>query len=275
MSFRELLKVAQDNNCAIPSCNFIDFLTAKSYLRVAEKRKLPLILSFAQAHQEYLDFDEAILIGKYIKSIANVPVNLHLDHGEDFETIKKAVDIGFDSVMIDASMKNFDENVKLTRKVVEYAHSKNVAVEAELGHVGTGITYSSNSDNIYTEPNEAKIFVEKTEVDALAVSIGTAHGKYKGEPKISFDVLEKINNEIDTPLVLHGGSSSGDENLRNCVIKGITKVNIYTDFVTEAVRNLENTDDYFKLKEEIKTNVEKVLDHYYDVFLTDEMKGEF
>ncbi|MDO4594898.1 MAG: class II fructose-bisphosphate aldolase [Tissierellia bacterium] len=266
---KNLLEEAKKANCAIPSCNFIDFLTAKSYLRVAEKRKLPLILSFAQAHQEYLDFDEAVLIGKYIKSIANVPVNLHLDHGEDFETIKKAVDNGFDSVMIDASMKSFDENVKLTRKVVEYAHGKNVAVEAELGHVGTGITYSSNSDNIYTEPNEAKIFVEKTEVDALAVSIGTAHGKYKGEPKISFDVLEKINNEIDTPLVLHGGSSSGDENLRNCVIKGITKVNIYTDFVTEAVRNLENTDDYFKLKEEMKTNVEKVLDHYYDVFLTD------
>ena len=241
-------------------------------LAVAEKLGLPLVLAFAQVHQQFLSFDEAIAIGKYYAESAKVPVVLHLDHGTDKDSIFKAIDSGFSSVMIDASAESFEENVRRTKEIVDYAHLRGVVVEAEIGHVGEGSEYSdrNTSNNVYTTVGEAKKFCELTEVDSLAVSIGTAHGAYKGTPNIDFQRLAELRAAIETPLVLHGGSSSGDENLHRCATGGISKINIYTDFVLSAYKKVQERggNDYYAIRQAMKDGMMECLEHYYDVFDT-------
>jgi fructose-bisphosphate aldolase class II len=200
---------------------------------------------------------------------------LHLDHGTTPSLIKEAIDLGFTSVMIDASMKDFDENVKSTKEIIDYAHAHGVVVEAEIGHVGVGknigVSESEAEDSSsYTTVDSAVEFVKQTNVDSLAISIGTAHGLYKGIPKINFDRLKEIANAIPTPLVLHGGSSSGDDNLNRCALEGITKINIYTDFLVAAKKEIDekNPENYLALKSMAKQGMQKCLEHYYKVFNT-------
>lgn len=272
VSSKELFKIAREKKFAFPSANFIDQLSAAAHVETAEKLNLPLILSFAQVHQKYLPFDDAIEIGKYYAEKAKVPVVLHLDHGVDKDIIFKAVNAGFKSVMIDASSECLEENIRRTREIVEYAHLRGVVVEAEIGHVGEGDQYSTkdSSNNIYTTVEEAKIFAAQTEVDSLAISIGTAHGAYKGTPKIDFQRLAEIRDAIETPLVLHGGSSSGDLNLHRCATEGISKINIYTDFVLAAYKKVQEGqfEDYFAVRQAMKDGMMECLEHYYDVFDT-------
>ena len=202
---------------------------------------------------------------------ASVPVVLHLDHGESFETCKKAIDLGFTSVMIDASMKSFDENVATTSKVVEYAHARGVTVEAEIGHVASNFD-ENDTETMYTTAEEASEFAAKSGCDSLAISIGTAHGVYKAKaiPEISFDSLAAIRQATNVPLVLHGGSGSGDDNLSRCAKEGICKVNIYTDLYLAAMKALEDGDskDYFKVLKNLKKGMNECLEHYYKVFGT-------
>ena len=272
VSSKELFKIAREKKFAFPSANFIDQLSAAAHVETAEKLNLPLILSFAQVHQKYLPFDDAIEIGKYYAEKAKVPVVLHLDHGVDKDIIFKAVNAGFKSVMIDASSECLEENIRRTREIVEYAHLRGVVVEAEIGHVGEGDQYSTkdSSNNIYTTVEEAKIFAAQTEVDSLAISIGTAHGAYKGTPKIDFQRLAEIRDAIETPLVLHGGSSSGDLNLHRCATEGISKINIYTDFVLAAHKKVQEGrfEDYFAVRQAMKNGMMECLEHYYNVFDT-------
>ena len=195
-----------------------------------------------------------------------------MDHGQDEEIIKQAIELGFTSVMIDASQDEIETNIRRSKAITEYAHERGVVVEAEIGHVGTGNSYEfkETTDTIYTEVEEAARFAKETGVDSLAVSIGTAHGQYKGTPKISFERLEEIKNEVSIPLVLHGGSSSGDENLHKCAVSGINKINIFTDFITAAmdVINEEKPEDYFTLKRLVNQAIADTLSHYYKVFAT-------
>ena len=267
-----LFEKARELNFAIPSANYIDQLSASAYVEVAEEEGLPLILSFAQAHQQFCPYDDAIAIGKYYAENAKVPVVLHLDHGTDKDFIFKAIDAGFKSVMIDASFETFDENVRKTKEIVEYAHANGVVVEAEIGHVGGGDEYENQieSNNVYTTVEEAKKFAELTNVDSLAISIGTAHGTYKGTPSIDFERLVEIRNAIGVPLVLHGGSSSGDENLNRCAVNGISKINIYTDFLLAAYDSVEkaNAKTYFEVRKAMKDGMKDCLKHYYEVFET-------
>ncbi|MFA6941550.1 MAG: class II fructose-bisphosphate aldolase, partial [Clostridiaceae bacterium] len=267
VSSKELFKAARKNNFAIPATNFVDQNSIKAYIEVAEKLNLPVILAFAEAHKNYLSFDEALLLGKYYGEKAKVPAVLHLDHGTTKELIIRAIDEGFNSVMLDASMDSFEDNVKRTKEIVDYAHLRGVVVEAEIGHVGGGEDYKSkdDSDSIYTTAEEAKKFVELTNVDSLAVSIGTAHGAYKGTPVIDFDRLKEIRNAIDTPLVLHGGSSTGDDNLERCALNGISKINIYTDFVTAALKKSQSAkfSDYYDLRDALSEGMKECLEHYY------------
>lgn len=269
---KELFKEARKKNFAFPAPNYVDQNSAASYIAVAEELELPVILAFAEAHQSYLSFDEAVAIGKYYAEKANVPVVLHLDHGQTKKTIFKAIDQGFRSVMIDASAESFDENVRQTREIVKYAHLRGAVVEAEIGHVGGGDEYkdASHCDNIYTTVAEAKRFAELTEVDSLAISIGTAHGAYKGTPVIDFDRLAEIRDTVDIPLVLHGGSSSGDDNLSRCAEGGISKINIYTDLIVAAYTRAENDGfkGYYELRDAQRRGMMECLEHYYDVFKT-------
>jgi ketose-bisphosphate aldolase len=276
VSSKELFKVSRKNNFAIPATNFVDQGSIKAYIEVAEKLNLPIILAYAEVHKEFLSFDEAVYLGKYYAEKAKIPAVLHLDHGTTKELIIRAIDEGFKSVMIDASMDSFENNVKRTKEIVEYAHLRGVVVEAEIGHVGGGEDYNSKDDSgsIYTTVEEAKKFIELTEVDSLAVSIGTAHGAYKGKPVIDFGRLKEIRNAIDTPLVLHGGSSTGDDNLGRCATGGISKINIYTDLVTAAFNKCQNTksNDYYELRNAQTQGMKECLEHYYDVFQTKKFK---
>ena len=210
---KELFKKAQEGHYAIPSANVLDMESIKYHVGVAQELGLPLIVGVAEAHLgDNLTLEDAALVGKKYADAASVPVVLHLDHGMSVETCKKAIDLGFTSVMIDASMKSFEENVAITKEVVEYAKAKDVSVEAEIGHVASNFD-ENDTDALYTTAEEAKKFCEESGCDSLAISIGTAHGVYKAKaiPEISFDRLAEIHAATDVPLVLHGGSGSGDD----------------------------------------------------------------
>lgn len=270
---KDLFKKAQQRKFAIPAPNFIDVDWLKWHVEVAEELELPLILALAESHiGDSIALEDAAMIGKKYAENAKVPVVLHLDHGITPGVIKKAVDLGFSSVMIDASQDDFALNVKKTKEIVAYAHARGVVVEAEIGHVGSGENYENHqlTESEYTTVEDACRFVEATGVDSLAISIGTAHGMYKGIPEINFDRLREIAAAIDTPLVLHGGSSSGDENLNRCALNGITKINIFSDFLNAAMNEIQEQkpDHYLKVKACAKAGVQKCLRHYYAVFAT-------
>ena len=269
---KEVFKKAQEGHYAVPAANVLDMESIKNHISVAEKLGLPLIVGVAECHLgDSISLEDAALVGKKYASEASVPVVLHLDHGESYETCKKAIDLGFTSVMIDASMKSFEENVATTRKVVEYAHERGVTVEAEIGHVASNFD-ESDTETLYTTAAEASEFAKQSGCDSLAISIGTAHGVYKAKaiPEISFDSLAEIRKATSVPLVLHGGSGSGDDNLSRCAKEGICKVNIYTDLYLAAMKSLEEGDssDYFKVLKNLKAGMNACLEHYYSVFGT-------
>lgn len=269
---KELFKKAQEGHYAIPSANVLDMESIKYHVGVAQELGLPLIVGVAEAHLgDNLTLEDAALVGKKYADAASVPVVLHLDHGMSVETCKKAIDLGFTSVMIDASMKSFEENVAITKEVVEYAKAKDVSVEAEIGHVASNFD-ENDTDALYTTAEEAKKFCEESGCDSLAISIGTAHGVYKAKaiPEISFDRLAQIHAATDVSLVLHGGSGSGDDNLNRCAKEGISKVNIYTDLYLAAMASADESEakDYLSLRAAIKAGIQSCLKHYYAVFET-------
>lgn len=272
VSAKEILKKAQEGHYAVPSANVLDVESIKHHVGVAEELGLPLMIGVAECHLgDNLTLEDAALVGKKYAEAASVPVVLHLDHGMSVETCKKAIDLGFTSVMIDASMKSFDENVATTKEVVAYAHERGVAVEAEIGHVASNFD-KNDTDALYTTAEEAKAFAEASGCDSLAISIGTAHGVYKAKaiPEISFGRLAEIHVATDVPLVLHGGSGSGDENLNKCAKEGISKVNIYTDLYLAAMASAKESGakDYLSLRAAIKAGMQECLKHYYSVFET-------
>lgn len=239
VAMKEMLAQAQKGHYAVPSPDFWDSVSARAFVTAAQKVGSPVILSYAPIHRELLSLEEAAEIGRFYAERVDVPVALHLDHGTDLEMVKKAIALGFTTVMIDASAKPFEENVRITKEVTDYAHPLGIDVEAEIGHVGAEDEAGPHalSSTSYTEPDAARQFVELTGVDALAVSIGTSHGAYKnGTPHINFEILQQIREKTDVPLVLHGGSGSGDENLRKCAEMGICKINIYTDYISAALK---------------------------------------
>ncbi|MGX7195808.1 class II fructose-bisphosphate aldolase [Enterococcus olivae] len=269
---KELFHQAQTNNYAIPAPNFIDVESMKAYLEVAEELQVPIILALAESHLDLISLEEAALNGKYFAEKASVPVVLHLDHGMTPEVIKKAVDLGFTSVMIDASQEEFQVNVDRTKEIIAYAHAKGVVVEAEIGHVGSGENYENHeeTDSQYTTLEDALRFIEETAVDSLAISIGTAHGIYQGIPEINFDRLHEIARSVKTPLVLHGGSSTGDVKLKRCAQEGISKINIFSDLLQAAYSKVNETTpkDYLQIKQVAKEGMQTCLKHYYGVFET-------
>ncbi len=268
---KKMLEDFHNSPYALPSPDFFNLDTLKCHIEVAEELNMPLLLAFADSLQGYgLDMEEAAMLGRYYGEKAGVPVALHLDHGSCVEVCKKAADLGFTSVMIDASSEPFEENVRRTKEVVEYCRPLGITVEAEIGHVGQGSEFvdASKNDNVYTTVEECRKFVELTGVDSVAISIGTAHGAYKGTPVINFERLQEIRNAVDVPLVLHGGSSSGDENLKKCAELGISKINIFTDIVTRGYEIYKTSDakSFMNLSVEAHNGMKEVLKHYYNLF---------
>ena len=227
---RDLLLDAQRNKYAVGAFNVENMEMVLAVLNAAEDTKSPVIMQTTPGTVKYAGADIYFANIKTAAERAKVPVACHLDHGSSFAIAVQAFRAGYTSIMIDGSKLPFDENVALTKSVVEICHSANIPVEAELGKVGGKEDDLNNGDNNpYTDPDEAKVFVERTGCDSLAVAVGTAHGVYKGTPQINFDVLAKIRETVSIPLVLHGTSGVPDDQVIRCVSKGMCKVNYATD----------------------------------------------
>jgi len=227
----ELVKDAQLRGYAVGAFNLNNLEILQAIIQAAEEEKAPVILQASQGGLKYAGLEYIVAMAETAARQVSVPVALNLDHGTSFEQAVKCIRAGFSAVMIDGSHLSFEENIALTKKVVEVAHPSGVSVEGELGRIGgTEDDISvSEKDVAYTDPDQAAEFVEKTGVDALAVAIGTAHGVYKGEPKLDFERLAEIRARVDVPLVLHGASGVSDESIQRAVQSGITKINIDTE----------------------------------------------
>ncbi|WP_018659314.1 ketose-bisphosphate aldolase [Allofustis seminis] len=232
VSGKEILKIAHERNFAIPAFNAGSGQLLEGVMRACENLNSPVIIAI---HPDELSFltDSFVDQVKYYANNTTLPVCIHLDHGATFEQVIHAIQLGFTSVMIDASHMDFEDNIEISKKVVEAAHAVDVSVEAELGTIGdTGDSIEGGvTEIIYTDPEVAKEFVTRTNVDSLAVAVGTAHGLYPEnmKPKLKLELIDQIAEKIDVPLVLHGGSSNPDEEIKVAVTKGINKINISSD----------------------------------------------
>ena len=240
VTLKEVLKKAVPEKYAVGSFNAADHSVAEAILEVSENLGLPVILGVAEAHFRYVHLESFVpFLRKRIEGL-RTPVVLHLDHGLSLDSIRRGLDVGFSSVMIDASSLPYEENASLTRQVVELAQKYGASVEAELGHVAGGegdLTDGTEPDpNVYTDPEQASSFVEDTGVHALAVAIGTVHGPYKGTPHLDLDLLAEIRSKVEISLVLHGGSGLSKDDFQNAIAKGINKINFFTECSLEAVQ---------------------------------------
>ena len=264
----EMFKKAMEENYAIGAFNINDMEIIQGIMDAAKEAKSPVILQVSSSAIKYARMGYLMkMVEAAVEENPEIPIAIHLDHGPDFETCKMCVDAGFTSIMFDGSKYDFEENVAKTKEVVEYAHSKGVVVEAELGKLA-GIEDDVNveaSDAMYTDPEQAKEFVERTGCDSLAIAIGTSHGayKFKGEAKLRFDILKKVKELIpNTPIVLHGASTVVPELLETCnkygadipgakgvpdeilheaSISGVSKINVDTDLrlaMTAGIRKV-------------------------------------
>ena len=232
MNMADLLKVAKENKFAVPAFNIGSDQLLKAVMKKVNELQSKVILEMSPDELRFVGYSQ-IKDMIYEATRTNVPVVIHLDHGDTYETVVKAIQAGMTSVMIDASRLPYEENVAITKKVVETAHLANVSVESELGTIGTtGNSIEGGTQGvIYTVPAEAKQFIEDTGIDTFAVAIGTAHGIYPSnmKPKLRIDILDQITQEVTIPLVLHGGSSNKDEEIAAAVKHGISKINISSD----------------------------------------------
>lgn len=232
ITMSEMLNVAKENNFAVGAYNISDANIFKAVVEKAEELNAPAIIAI---HPDELSFitEEFIAYIKERVTNSRVPFVLHLDHGGTLKDIVTAVNCGFTSVMIDGSHLPFEENIKLTKKAVEIAHSVGISVEGELGTIGdTGTSIEGGVSEItYTNPEEAEEFIDRTGIDSLAIAIGTAHGIYPENfvPKLKLDILKEVTDLVDIPLVLHGGSSNSDDEIKRAVEIGIQKINISSD----------------------------------------------
>ena len=240
VSMKEMLQKARREHYGIGAFNIFNIESMEAVLEAAEEQKSPLILAFAEIMKSDINIEYISMVGRKMAEGASVPVALHLDHGQSYEYCLTALRHGFSSVMIDASVKPLKENIAISKKVVDACKHLGISVEAELGHVGEGSTYGTDSDDSYkTDPEEVKKFVAETGVDALAVSIGNAHGAYKKAPKIDHERLIKLREITEVPLVLHGGSGISDDDFRLTVKEGICKINIFTEMSQQAIANVK------------------------------------
>ena len=231
LSTREMLKKAQREKYAVPAFNIHNLETLEVVVETAAELKSPVILAGTPSTIAYAGGEFIVAMAEAAAEKYNIPIAIHLDHFEVIDEIKHFVDLGFKSTMIDASHAPFEENIETVKKVVEYAHKYDATVEAELGRLGgqEDDLVVDEKDSKYTNPKQAKEYVERTGIDSLAVAIGTAHGLYKGEAKIDFERLKEIRDVVDVPLVLHGASDIPDEIVKKAISLGICKVNVATD----------------------------------------------
>lgn len=251
VNMNQMLKKAKEEHYAVPHFNINNLEWTKFILEECNELNVPVILGVSEGAVKYMGsyLVVADLVKALVKSLnIKIPVCLHLDHGSSLQSCISAIDAGFSSVMIDGSRLPLEENIKITKEVVSYAHERGISVEAEVGHIGT------TEDNMTKEETNAtledcQILYENTDIDALAAALGSVHGFYKKEANLDFETMELINKSLPVPLVLHGGTGIPDDKIRMAISKGISKININTELQSvwsNAVRKylLENEDVY-------------------------------
>ena len=239
VNLNDILKDAQKNKYGVGLFNTTDTDMLEAVISTAEELRAPVIIGTAEV---LLPAGELKLIAPSILAAAkraSVPVVVHYDHGLTFDRCMEALSLGFSSVMFDGSAGNYAENIRDTREIVKIAHSFGASVEGEIGHVGEASAKDNDAADLYTKVEEALDYANQTGVDALAVSIGTAHGAYKSKPKLDLCRLSEIHNALEIPLVLHGGSGLTDDDFRNSIANGISKVNIFTDLCLAGNRAMK------------------------------------
>lgn len=231
-SMKSMLWDAHERKFAVMAINCVNMEQARAIISAAEEECAPVIINVSPRQMKTHATPELLvpLISNMAKE-AKIPVALNLDHGQEYDDILRVIEAGFSSVMIDASAFDYEENVRRTKLVASIAHEHGISVEAELGHVGLALEGDNGKLDLYTNPQQAKDFVIRTKADCLAVAIGTAHGNYPKNmiPKLDFDRLRELKDILQMPLVLHGGSGAGEENIRKAVELGINKINVCTD----------------------------------------------
>lgn len=235
VTLKDILKDAEDKKYGVGLFNMLNLEMARGIIEAAEEERSPLILGVAEVHLPLIPFDYAANIMRHIAEKSTVPVCLHFDHGVNYGKIMDAMRNGFSSVMYDGSSLPYEENIANTKEISKVAHSLGISVEAELGHVGQGSCAEDfDCDDLYTKPEEINDFIERADVDALAVAIGTAHGNYIKKPVLDIERLSKLYEVSSKPLVLHGGSGLTDKDFRDTIEHGIRKVNICTEMCIAA-----------------------------------------
>lgn len=271
VSMKNMLNKANANDYAIMAINCFNLETARTVIRAAEKENAPIIINLFQDH--LLHHCDSELITPIVKTLANrskIQVALNFDHGQEVILLKKAIDDGFSSVMVDASRFDLDGNIAMTKEIVEYAHPKGVSVEGEIGCIGATDNDKFTENAMYTDPDAAAKFAKESGIDALAISIGSSHGDYPEGmvPSFDFERLRRIKKQTSMPLVLHGGSGSGEKNIQCAVKNGINKINVGCDFMnanTAAVkRAIEKNPavNYFDLVEQVERESMEIIRYY-------------
>ncbi len=264
----DMLAKAKANHYAIPATNVDNEHNLRAAIQAAEEMNSPLILNVTPVANPNIQYFGRIATDLIRQSPCQIALNL--DHGKTFDECMLGIQAGFTNIMIDRSILPFEENIKETAEMVKIAHALGCSVEAELGHVGFGNQYEKDGYTGLTEVEEAIEFVERTHIDALAVAIGTAHGVYKGTPNIRFELLHQLNEALPIPLVLHGGSGTGDENLAKCAREGISKINLSNDLKRAAIENLISKDlsgnEVYNLYPLLAEGFKNKIEHYIKLF---------
>ncbi len=241
-TLNEILKLAEKGRYAVIAPDFPSLFICRVLLEAAEESHTPVILSYSTSFKPLMDVRTYARFVRILRDEIEqfqVPAALHLDHATDLADISEAVDVGFTSVMIDASFEPFEKNLERTQKAVAIAHPAGVSVEAEIGHVSSSAEYINKDSfaGFLTIPDEAITFVNETNIDALAVAIGTVHGPIRGQPCLDYTLLKQLDDMIKIPLVLHGSSGLSEENIRQCVELGIRKINVYSDLIMSVLED--------------------------------------
>lgn len=269
MNLQTKFKQLDTQNKALLAVNFYNFETVSALLQAAAAKEMPVILQTTKSTINYLGLEVTTKLARAAIDQYGVEAWLHLDHAEEIPLIKKALDAGYDSVMIDASEKPINKNIETTQKVVEMAKSYGVNVEAELGYIAK--LGQSKDEVSFTQPDEARNFVEMTGVNALAVAIGSAHGFYTKEPKLDIELLKRIKSVTPAALVLHGGSGIPDVQIQKAIRSGIKKINVATEvkngFMNTVRQEVQKTDeiDLRKVFPTAINNVTALLKHKMEI----------
>lgn len=271
VSMKEMLRRAHEGNYAVLAINCFNIETSRAVIEAAQEERAPIIVNIVQEHMvNHCDSELIAPIVKMLAQRASVEVALNFDHGEEVYLLKKALHDGYSSVMVDASRFDLEGNIKMTKEIVTFAQTYGASVEGEIGCMGGSEGGNYTNDAMKTDPAEAKRFAQETGIDALAISFGSSHGNYPQGyvPEFDFERLKEIKEATQMPLVLHGGSGSGDENIKKCVEYGINKINVGCDFMnanTESIKKqlVDNPDiNFWVMMNKVEKDSKDIVKHY-------------